>query len=650
MRGFASSSSDRQSSPAARRRRFGRSRAVGGPHAVIAVRRSTCRNAALATALAAALLIAGCPAPGADNNNGEGDNSNGTGVAGDQTDNHAPTAAITVTPSAGIGPASIVTLDASASSDPDGDALTFDWKQIAGDGVQVAGGGASITFTAPLVVKNTQLSFTVTVSDGRGGHATAQVDPIVEVGAEFAGHPQSAAPYRDSLTSDEAYHLLRRAAFGATPEQVNAAVAAGLNATVDNLLTPKGVPDTLVVLADQYDDDIPRRWLSYMIESPDPLQERLALFWHDRFATSRRVVPGGEGNLAIHHWEMLRAFSRSNYRDFLGSLTLDPVMLIWLNGENSPKTAPNENYAREFWELFTLGRDTLYTETDIREAARAFTGITLLRQWPQEPRPIFDIQKHDESLKTIFPGRTTGPVNYNYQGIIDLTLAQPEAARYVARNLFVALVHDHPSDAVIDELANELRANYFNIAPVVRKILLSQAMFSRDADGNQISSPVEHIVGVARTLDMHIFSEDSQGYLFSQLADDLSGAGQELLNPPGVDGWHEDAGWLQDQWIISRARALGRTMDYGPSHTEDLPYHLLPSKSTWNDRNTRGQIVDAIAGVFHLHLTPAERDIYIEVLDQGGWKAFHLEDPRYQPQHVFEMIRLMAMDERVIGR
>jgi uncharacterized protein (DUF1800 family) len=375
----------------------------------------------------------------------------------------------------------------------------------------------------------------------------------------------------------------------------------------------------------------------------------MAMFWHDRFATSRRVLTGGDANLSVLHYDMLRANALGNYREFLEQLTLDPLMLIWLDGANSPKDNPNENYTREFWELFTLGRDVLYTEQDIREGSRAFTGITLLRQNGKDARPIYDLLNHDETLKTIFPDRAQ-PFNYSYESVIDLTLAQSEAPRYVARNLFVFFVHDHPSDATVQELADFFVANGFNIAPLVKKILMSQAMFSAEARNNQISSPVEHVVGVARTLDMHIFSEDSQGYILDQLAYDLSGSGMELLNPPGVEGWTEDFGWLQDQWVISRINALGRTMEYGLGRTEDLPYHLLPPQSSWSVRETRGAIVDAMAAVFHLPLTPAEREVYIEVLDQNGWKALHLEDPKYQPQHVREMIRLMAMDERVIGR
>lgn len=475
-------------------------------------------------------------------------------------------------------------------------------------------------------------------------------DPNGENPIDIPGLDTSLDTYTGEFTSDDAYHLLRRAAFGATPIQVEQAVADGLEKTVDKLLTIVPETNQFRNFAATYEDDIPKRWMVFLMQGNNPLRERLALFWHDRFATSRRVLSDRDRNLAVTHWLMLRSYSLGNYREFLKQLTLDPLMLIWLDGANSPKAKPNENYTREFWELFTLGRDVLYTEDDIREGARAFTGITLLRQNGEDARPIFDLNNHDETLKRIFPSRTSGPANYDYISLTDLTLAQPEAAQYVARNLFRLFIHDHPTDAQVNRLADVFREANWEIAPLVRRILTSKAFFSDDARGNQVTSPVEHFVGVARMLDMRMYSEDSQGYILDRVVNDLAGAGLDMLNPEGVNGWDEDLGWMQDQWVISRVRALGRTMEYGPDRTPDLPYHLLPARSRWSEREVRKDIVRAMADVFHLHLSADEEDIYVEVLDQNGHLAFHLENPDYQPRHVQELIRLMAMHEGVIGR
>lgn len=598
--------------------------------------------------------LAGCPQrqQGSD---GEGEGgvlgSLVEGAIGGVGRDRAPTATASIQPQSNIFGGTAVVLDGSASSDPEGGALSFAWSQSGGPAVTLlAADAAKAEFVVPFAAENQTLAFRLTVRDPSGNAATADVSFAVGAGGEFAGNAQSASAYRDKLSAEEAYHLLRRAALGASPAEVDRAVARGLTATVNDLLDSKPMSQTVAALADSYQDDVDQRWLVFMIEGPNPLRERMALFWHDRFATARRVATDyRDRQLGVVHADMLRTHALGNYRQLLEELTLDPLMLLWLNGEDSPKSNPNENYAREFWELFTLGRDTVYTEQDIKEGARAFTGITLLREPNQITRPIYDLLNHDETLKTIFPGRAPA-ANYNFESAIDLTLTQPEAARYVARNLFACFVHDHPSDALVEELARSLREDKWELAPLVRRILMSQALFSSEARFNQVASPVEHVVGVARTLEMHLFSEDSQGYVFDQLADDLRGAGQELLDPPGVEGWHEDAAWLEGQWIISRVRALGRTMEYGPGNTPDLPYHLLPPPSTWSAREARGQLVDALAKVFHLKPTAQERDAYIYVLDDGGYYALYLQKPEDRPRHVAEMLRLMAMDAHVMGR
>lgn len=129
---------------------------------------------------------------------------------------------------------------------------------------------------------------------------------VIDDGSEWGGNAQSTAPYRETLTSDEAYHLMRRAAFGATPEQVSDVVSNGLTATVDALLATANTPAAIETLTETFEDNLPKKWLVHMMEGPNPLLENIALFWHDRFATSRRVLDGRDTGLAELHWHMLR--------------------------------------------------------------------------------------------------------------------------------------------------------------------------------------------------------------------------------------------------------------------------------------------------------------------------------------------------------
>lgn len=590
--------------------------------------------------------------PGGGGQPGGGGPPGGGPPGGGPGPNQPPTISLSVAPGGAVPPGASLTLSANAQ-DPNGDALTFAWATVSGPEVYFANANAETVVGAPLVVENAQVTVSVTANDSRGGSASAEASFLITVAAEFAGHPQSLLPYREQLSPEEAWHFVRRTEFGGPPARVAQVSGQALSATIDQLVAGVQLPQAVLALEADYEFDYQKRWLVRIVEGPNPFHERMAIFWHDRFATSYRAAPSyNDRTMALNHLEMLRRNSLGNYRNFLIDLTLDPLMLRWLDGANSPASSPNENYAREFWELFTLGRDALYTEQDIREAARSFTGITLYRQqWDEEARPIFDIRNHDNTLKSVFPGRTAA-ANHDYETLIDLTLDQPEAARYVARNLFAYFVHDHPSDALVEQMAAQFEAGGFEIAPLVRQILRSQAFFSSEARRNQILSPIEHVGFAARTLDMHFYREDAQGGVMYNMDNELEDGGQVLLDPPGVQGWAEGSPWLADQWVIQRAEVFLHMMylDYGPNRTPNAPLHLLPPVAEWSQRNSAARIVDALAAVFHIPLPTEDREIFIDVLNQSGYYAFYLQDFNSQQSYLRELTKLMLMDEYVIVR
>jgi uncharacterized protein (DUF1800 family) len=575
------------------------------------------------------------------------------GAVGDDGD-YPPVLDLEVRPAGPLGPGDELTLDASLSYDPERLPLTFEWRQISGPSASLSGATtAQAAVRLPLAVDAATVRFAVRVRDRNGAVVEGEIGATLVVPDQFAGFPQSLAPYRDQLTADEAYHLLRRAAFGASPEVVALAVQRGLSSTIDDLLTIKPVPPAVEALAASYENKLPQRWITNMIEGPNPLLERMTLLWHDRFPVNDSVLIYPHRNLSVQHLEALRADALGNYRDLLHDLTSDPMVLRYMDIASNQNEGPNENYAREFWEQYALGTDVLYEDADVGEAARAFTGLSYdVFTSGAFGITSYDPADHDSGLKTIFPSRA-GTANHDYQSVVELTLAQPEAARFVASNLFRFFVHDEPDGAVIDELAGDLVAGGFEIAPLVRKLLRSRAMFSPQARFCQVSSPVEHVIGVARTLGVHLASADSQGYTFNVMVLELEKAGQKLFASPDVHGWDDGEAWLNDQWLLWRVACLGRLLDmeFGPDLTPELPLHLLPPTSTWNQAASRRQIVDALAAVFRIELADEERGRYLDLLDDiAGSGGFHTATYDRQEWAVTELIKLIAMDERVITR
>src|SRR5271166_5793378 len=305
-------------------------------------------------------------------------------------------------------------------------------------------------------------------------------------------------------------HLHRRAGFGATRAELERDVAAGPAESVGRFLNPpdpseeeKLVRDSL--RAGAVGSSVPRRlrayWLYRMLFGGDPLRERLTLFWHGHFATSLTKV---DSVIALAgQVETLRERALGGFAGLLDAMIADPAMLVWLDGGTSHRERPNENFAREFLELFTLGQGA-YSERDIREAARAFTG------WVSEgghriagdsnPNFAFDDEAHDPGPKT-FLGQAG---NWKAADNVRITLARPEAARHLAHKLYRAFVAEEPDPApeLIEPLADTLRSSDYSIHRVIDVILRSRHFYSKASYRHRIKSPVEFTVGLLRMLEV----------------------------------------------------------------------------------------------------------------------------------------------------
>lgn len=276
-------------------------------------------------------------------------------------------------------------------------------------------------------------------------------------------------------------------------------------------------------------------WLKRMATGPRPLQEKLVLFWHGHFATSVEKVRN-----PYYMWrqnELFRRLATGNWQQLLIAAGQDPAMLIWLDQAQSKKDHPNENFAREVMELFALGEGH-YTEKDISEAARALTGWSLE---PDEQKFIFRPRLHDEGNKT-FLGRTG---NFDGDDVIQIIVAQPQAARFITAKLWNYFAGQMPSEDWNTELATVLRANGNNFKPFLREMFRSENFYTASVIRNQVKSPVQWLVGSVRMLECELPPPLVSWGMLRQL-------GQDLFAPPNVKGWDGGVTWITTNTLLTR--------------------------------------------------------------------------------------------------
>jgi len=283
-------------------------------------------------------------------------------------------------------------------------------------------------------------------------------------------------------------------------------------------------------------------WVNRMQRGAYPLQEKLVLFWHGHFATSAK-----DERSAWLMWkqnELHREMAAGNFKEYVHRISHDPAMLDYLNNQQNHKNHPNENYARELMELFTLEIGN-YTENDIKNSARAFSG------WAHNgDEYVFHKGDHDEGVKT-FMGRSG---NFNGDDIVEIIFQQPACAKYIARKLFTFFAYEEPEEPIVESLAQLFRESKWELRPVIRTILTSKAFYSDKAIGAQIKSPVQLVVGTGRMLDVEI----PEGILRPGARGGRRGGGtldqmgQVPLFPPNVKGWPGGRMWISTSTLFVR--------------------------------------------------------------------------------------------------
>jgi hypothetical protein len=350
-------------------------------------------------------------------------------------------------------------------------------------------------------------------------------------------------------------HLYRRAGFGGNLAELRRAVKDGPHPTIDRLLAgdPEAksyeslLNDTGASIAKGEDEAGLRGWWLYaMLNSGHPLRERMTLFWHNHFATSIAKVRGTEAMYAQN--QTLRRHALGNFRSMLADVSRDPAMLVWLDSNRNVKGQANENYAREVMELFTLGTGR-YTESDIREAARAFTG------WHTDGEKFtFAPRFHDDRQKK-FLGQAG---NWDGTDIQRIILSQPSAALFLVRKLYACLIAESPSppDSLLEPLAERFWQSDYDIGDLVGTMLRSGHFFSEYAYRRRIKSPVEHVLGVVRAVKPNAAPRE--------LVQPLEAMGQSLFAPPNVKGWPGGRAWLNSATVLARQN-FAQAMTAGPT-------------------------------------------------------------------------------------
>jgi len=348
--------------------------------------------------------------------------------------------------------------------------------------------------------------------------------------------PDAARPWSLALAG----HLYRRCGFGAGWEQLQQALADGPQRTVDRLLRPQADVAAFNRRFDESEnaaagsvEGLRAWWLRRMMETPHPLWEKMTLFWHSFFAV--HAGPVNNPRLMKDYVRLLRRHALGSFGSLLPAIARDPAMLLWLGADVNRKGAPNDNFVRPLLETFTLGAGH-FAEEDVREAARAFTGRSVLRgQLRYLP------QEHDETVKSIL-GRAG---NFTTDDVMRILLEEPATARTVVRRLYRWLISEteEPSEARIAPLAESFARDY-HVERLVETMLRSNLFFSGQAYHQRIKGPLEFGLGIVKALEGMISA--------TQLAQDAANLGQDLCRPPTVKGWTGGRYWISTATLVGR--------------------------------------------------------------------------------------------------
>jgi uncharacterized protein (DUF1800 family) len=449
-------------------------------------------------------------------------------------------------------------------------------------------------------------------------------------------------------------HLMRRAGFGAQYDELEARATKGYEATVEELLHPEDHPHGMDLdLAERYFIEwnhftrgVPEYFAWRMINSKSQLEEKMVLFWHGILCTADSKLQSYATSYV--ELEMFRRYGMGSFKDLLVEISRDPAMVYFLDNCLSHKGAINENYGRELLELFSMGvgmdGQFNYTEDDVKECSRAFTGWTIANSIPGQPYGRYDAKfvynpdDHDDGVKT-FLGETG---RFNGEDIIDIIVKQPATARFLSRHLYNYFVADEaqvpswmdtpPQDQETIELLEE---EYFRSGYNIRSML--GVLFNSDAFKNarfsKIKSPVETVIGTLRLIGD--WTSPKPGFEF--IFDEMKHMGQELLNPPSVEGWHTGREWIDGGTLVHR---INFAADYvGDANYPGIQRIVKGLASEDLNISPEGLVDGCLRLLGHYELAGETRRMLVAHAQKGGELRTNTEE---FPQQVGQMLQLIA--------
>ena len=453
-------------------------------------------------------------------------------------------------------------------------------------------------------------------------------------------------------------HLMRRAGFGATYDELEARAARGYEATVEELVDPDahGVPDYDELTLARYfpDMEVPSapamgtaNFMYHLYTTPRPLVEKMTLFWHMVFATGNSKVDNPPEML--QQIQMFRDHGMGNYKDLLLRLSKDPSMIFWLDNNENHKRAPNENWGRELLELFSMGQGN-YTEDDVKMAARAFTGWTILPKIPRTPyqrhhwKFIYKAEDHDHGEKT-FLGHTG---RFNGEDIIDIVVDQPATANFMARHLYNFFVADEvqvpswldvpPKDPeAVEAIAKVFVESEFDIKSTLRFLLNSDFFKDESVWFAKVKNPAEVVAGTIRLIGD--FQEPRPGVLPMGLEGTYQG--QDLINPPSVEGWHTGREWIDTGSLVRRVNFVADSFSNAEMPGIKSIINRLGARETLTPEEFVDGCLELLGAV---QITDETREQLLTHVRSGGEisRGSTEEESRAFGQRVTEVLQLIA--------